>query len=131
MKEFFVIAVVAAIYFLPAIVAGSRDHRSAGAIFVLNLLLGWTVLGWIVSLVWSCTGDVAVASAAPAVQTHVKCPDCAELVLAEARVCKHCGRKLVPAPVVQPAQPRDWWDEVQKNAKEEWQTFQGKPPEQK
>jgi hypothetical protein len=25
------------------------------AIFVLNLLLGWTLLGWIGSLVWSCT----------------------------------------------------------------------------
>src|SRR4051812_48942770 len=98
MKEFIVFAVVAAIYFLPAIVAGARDHRSASAIFVLNLLLGWTVLGWIISLVWSCTGDVAIASAAPVPQTHVKCPDCAELVLAEARVCKHCGCKLVPQP---------------------------------
>jgi len=26
----------------------------------------------------------------------VKCPDCAELVRREARVCKHCGCKLVP-----------------------------------
>lgn len=30
-------------------------------------------------------------------QTHVKCPDCAELVKKEARVCKHCGCKLVPS----------------------------------
>lgn len=28
--------------------------------------------------------------------THVKCPDCRELVLADARICKHCGAKLVP-----------------------------------
>lgn len=28
--------------------------------------------------------------------THVKCPDCAELVLKEARKCKHCGCSLVP-----------------------------------
>ncbi len=33
----------------------------------------------------------------PNPDTHVRCPDCAELVLAEARVCKHCGCKLVPA----------------------------------
>ena len=32
----------------------------------------------------------------PSSDTHVKCPDCAELVLAQARVCKHCGCKLVP-----------------------------------
>jgi hypothetical protein len=38
------------------------------------------------------------SSAAPIAtpDTHVKCPDCAELVLKEARVCKHCGCKLVP-----------------------------------
>ena len=28
--------------------------------------------------------------------THVKCPDCAELVRMEARVCRYCGCKLVP-----------------------------------
>jgi len=43
---------VLVIYFFPAIVAGVRSHHSAGAIFVLNLLLGWTVLGWVVALVW-------------------------------------------------------------------------------
>lgn len=32
----------------------------------------------------------------PTPETHVKCPDCRELVLNEARVCKHCGCKLVP-----------------------------------
>lgn len=34
----------------------------------------------------------------PTPDTHVKCPDCAELVLKEARVCKHCGCRLVPQP---------------------------------
>jgi hypothetical protein len=28
--------------------------------------------------------------------THVKCPDCRELVLKDARKCKHCGCALVP-----------------------------------
>jgi len=32
----------------------------------------------------------------PTPDTHVKCPDCRELVLSEARVCKHCGCKLIP-----------------------------------
>lgn len=35
-------------------------------------------------------------AAGPTPDTHVKCPDCAELVLKEARVCKHCGCRLVP-----------------------------------
>lgn len=33
---------------------------------------------------------------APSPDTHVKCPDCRELVLKDARVCKHCGCKLMP-----------------------------------
>lgn len=34
-------------------------------------------------------GSTHVISAATG--THIKCPDCAELVLADARKCKHCG----------------------------------------
>ena len=33
---------------------------------------------------------------APTPETHVRCPDCKELVLKEAKVCKHCGCKLIP-----------------------------------
>lgn len=46
-----------ALYFAPAIVAASRGHLSAPAIFVVNLLFGWTALGWIVAFVWSLTGN--------------------------------------------------------------------------
>lgn len=38
-------------YFLPSFVAVSRGHRNAGMVFVLNLFLGWTVLGWIIAMV--------------------------------------------------------------------------------
>ena len=34
--------------------------------------------------------------AAPTPETHVKCPDCRELVLHDARKCKHCGTALIP-----------------------------------
>lgn len=44
-------------YFLPSIIAGSKRKRNAGAIFALNLLLGWTFIGWVVALVWSLTHD--------------------------------------------------------------------------
>ena len=44
-----------AIYFLPTIIVWLRTHYNRGAILALNLLLGWTVVGWIVSLVWSFT----------------------------------------------------------------------------
>ena len=44
-----------ALYFLPSIIVQMRRHHQGTAIFVLNLLLGWTVLGWIAALVWSLT----------------------------------------------------------------------------
>ncbi len=41
------------LYFLPAIVAFARNKRDAVSILVLNLLLGWTAIGWVIALVWS------------------------------------------------------------------------------
>jgi hypothetical protein len=43
------------IYFLPSLVANSHGHHNTSAIFILNLFLGWTVLGWVVALVWAFT----------------------------------------------------------------------------
>lgn len=43
------------LYFLPWLVALMENHKNAVAIFVLNLLLGWTGLDWIGALVWACT----------------------------------------------------------------------------
>ncbi|MCR4303182.1 MAG: hypothetical protein NUV63_02995 [Gallionella sp.] len=34
----------------------------------------------------------------PTPETHVRCPDCQELVLWDARKCKHCGCRLIPPP---------------------------------
>jgi hypothetical protein len=47
-----------AMYFLPSIVALARSKRDLLAIFLLNFFLGWTVIGWIVSLVWAAKNDV-------------------------------------------------------------------------
>ncbi|HEX8816015.1 MAG TPA: superinfection immunity protein [Terriglobales bacterium] len=49
-------------YFLPAILAFARNKRDSTAILVLNLLLGWTVIGWVIALVWSLRNDVPVAA---------------------------------------------------------------------
>lgn len=42
-------------YFLPVIVAAHRGHHQLLAIGALDLLLGWTVLGWVGAMVWACT----------------------------------------------------------------------------
>jgi len=41
------------IYFIPSFVADYRDHQSKMGITALNLFLGWTFLGWVISLVWA------------------------------------------------------------------------------
>jgi hypothetical protein len=41
------------LYFLPAIIASNREHPQLNAIGVINILLGWTVIGWIAALVWA------------------------------------------------------------------------------
>lgn len=44
-----------ALYFVPTFIAMGRSHHQVAAIFMLNLLLGWTVLGWIGAMIWACT----------------------------------------------------------------------------
>lgn len=53
--ELILITLVLVIYFLPVLIALLRHHKNTLAIFLLNFFLGWTVLGWVGSLVWSVT----------------------------------------------------------------------------
>jgi Superinfection immunity protein len=53
-----VLLFVLPLYFMPTLIAAIRQHCSLLAIFVLNLLLGWTVISWLIALVWACTGYV-------------------------------------------------------------------------
>lgn len=48
-----IIFVVVVIYFFPTFIARSRKHHNTVSIFVLNLLLGWSVIGWAVALAWA------------------------------------------------------------------------------
>ena len=43
-----------ALYFLPWMEAYRRGHSKVESIAVLNLLLGWTFIGWVIALVWAC-----------------------------------------------------------------------------
>lgn len=48
------LAIVVALYFLPLIIAAWRNMPNAVAISVLNVVAGWTFVGWVVALVWAC-----------------------------------------------------------------------------
>jgi Superinfection immunity protein len=39
------------LYFLPSLIAVARHTHNSTGIFLLNLFLGWTCIGWIIALV--------------------------------------------------------------------------------
>lgn len=41
-------------YFLPLIVAAFRHVPNIGSVTVINTLLGWTFIGWVVALAMAC-----------------------------------------------------------------------------
>jgi len=44
-------------YFLPTIIAVMRQKSNTGSIFALNLFLGWSLIGWVVSMIWALSSD--------------------------------------------------------------------------
>jgi hypothetical protein len=72
-----------------ATLASTRGRSSIGW-FLLSLVISPLIAGL---FLWASRN---LRVNAPSSSTHVKCPDCAELVLKEAKVCRHCGCRLVP-----------------------------------
>lgn len=77
------------VFSIVAGVVASSKGRSGFGYFLLSLVLS-PLIGIILA------AALPSLSQAPRPDTHVRCPDCRELVLNEARVCKHCGCRLVP-----------------------------------
>lgn len=45
--------VIIMIYILPTIIAEIKEKENIMSIFILNFLLGWTIIGWIIALIWA------------------------------------------------------------------------------
>ena len=58
-----VLAVITLGYFLPLAIAFTRSHKDTLAIFLVDLLLGWTLVGWVVAIVWSVKKETVAVSA--------------------------------------------------------------------
>ena len=41
------------LYLAPAIVADARERKDAFAVTIVNIVFGWTVVGWFAALVWA------------------------------------------------------------------------------
>jgi hypothetical protein len=49
------------LYFLPTLVARGRHLPESAAIGLLNLFLGWTLIGWVIALIWAITAPAPYA----------------------------------------------------------------------
>ncbi|MEE9247594.1 MAG: superinfection immunity protein [Dehalococcoidia bacterium] len=106
MESLVVVLIALAVYFLPAFVAKGRKKQNAGAIFVLNLLLGWTIIGWVIALIWAITvdsptsvgppvsritGSQADSENGPPSEPHLPCISCGAQLSSDAKFCPQCG----------------------------------------
>lgn len=83
-----------ALWLILAIAVGvyaSKKGRSAGGFILLSLILS-PLIGFIFALAADDHKNVVVQ---PNEETHKKCPYCAELILKDAKKCKHCGSEIL------------------------------------
>jgi len=91
------------LYFLPAFLA--RNKPNFTAILLVNLLAGWTFIGWIIALVWALSGPPQGQAAAPpqaasgsvpqpTAGSSFFCSACGKPCVAGARFCGSCGAAL-------------------------------------
>ena len=81
------------LYFLPAILG--RDKRDAAGIFLFNLFLGWTFIGWVIALVWACTSEsFHPVRYVPVPAGGHFCTQCGSFSYQGAHYCTCCGRTV-------------------------------------
>ena len=87
----------------PFFVARSRQHGHKKAIFWLSLVLGWTLIGWVIMFAWAIKGKSN--------KNHELCMGCRKQIKADVKVCVYCGAEqrgsLPPSPAgwVAPSPP--------------------------
>jgi hypothetical protein len=82
----------AIMYFLPTIIG--RHKADVMGIFLVNFLFGWTVIGWIVALIWACSPERYVPVRFVPVSGGRFCSQCGALSPSGAHFCGMCGRTV-------------------------------------
>jgi hypothetical protein len=96
------LVILAGIYFVPTIVG--RDKRNVGAIFALNFFLGWTLVGWVVALVWALTQEspttvaLSDATTGAAQGPALLCSNCGKYSAPTSKFCVTCGTPVLALP---------------------------------
>jgi ABC-type sugar transport system permease subunit len=45
------------LYIVPILVAKKRNCKAFSGIVIVNIFLGWSLLGWVAALVWAAVGE--------------------------------------------------------------------------
>ena len=73
------------LYFLPTIIG--RDKADFMGIFIVNLLFGWTVIGWMIALIWACAAERYIPVRLVPVSSGRFCSQCGTLSPYGAHFC--------------------------------------------
>jgi len=90
--------VILILYFLPSAAAWNKSHFSS--VLVLNVFLGWTLVGWVIALAWALKKDAdpqIIVQPAPPPAVAVLCRNCGKYSSPTAKFCENCGQPLAQA----------------------------------
>jgi len=90
-----------ALYFLPTIIAIARHKTNLLGIVLVNFLLGWSVIGWVIALIWAISTE-RVDLIPPAVRPPMPhpaspgrfCTSCGSPWQVGSQFCAQCGRPV-------------------------------------
>jgi Superinfection immunity protein len=88
------IAVSLFVYFAPALVA--RGKPQFASVLVLDIFLGWTLVGWVVALAWALKKEPTATPITNQIPTGpaVLCADCGKYSAPGAQFCSYCGSRF-------------------------------------
>lgn len=89
----FLLTVCVIAYFVPAMVAWGKKHSSRIPILILNIFLGWTLIGWVAALVWALIPE-PVTPIVIEQQVPLFCSTCGKYSMPGAQFCAACGAPL-------------------------------------
>ena len=84
------------VYFIPVLIVVLRRAKNTLGIVLVNVLAGWTFVGWLIALIWAIISprEIPVAVGNPSSYDERYCPRCGIKAPFSSNYCSNCGFKL-------------------------------------